>query len=74
MEKSSVLTIMAASNINSGDYTCVAVIDIPESNRVTSNQSATVTIQGITVNYTLAQIYTLMLFRTPSSKCSYSFK
>ncbi len=46
VEKFSVLTITSASNINSGDYTCVAVIDIPESNRVTSNHSATVTIQG----------------------------
>ena len=48
-EKSSVLTIVSASTINSGDYTCVAVIDIPESNRVTSNQSASVTIQGTTM-------------------------
>jgi hypothetical protein len=50
VEKSSVLTITSASNINSGDYICVAVIDIPESNRVTSNHSATVTIQGIIIN------------------------
>ena len=46
VEKSSVLTITSASSIDSGDYTCVAMIDIPESNRVTSNQSATITIQG----------------------------
>ena len=46
VEKSSVLTITSASSINSGDYMCVAVIDIPESNRVTSNHSAIVTIQG----------------------------
>ena len=46
VEKSSVLTITSASSINSGDYMCVAVIDIPESNQVTSNHSAIVTIQG----------------------------
>lgn len=47
VEKSSVLIITSASSINSGDYMCVAVIDIPESNRVTSNHSANiVTIQG----------------------------
>ena len=75
MGKSSMLTMMATGNINSGDYTCVAVIDIPESNRVTSNQSATVTIQGITMDYALAQMYTLtLLYRTPSSKCPYSIK
>ena len=49
VEKSSVLTITSASTTDSGDYTCVAVIDIPESDRVTSNQSATVTIQGIII-------------------------
>lgn len=61
MEKSSVLTITSASTINSGDYTCVAVIEIPESNRVTSNQSASVTIQGNTTDY-LDSIYDLIYF------------
>ena len=51
VEKSSVLTITSASSIDSGDYMCVAVIDIPESNRVTSNQSATITIQGSNNNH-----------------------
>ena len=46
-EKSSMLTITDAHTVNSGRYTCVAVIDVPESNRITSNQSATVTIQGM---------------------------
>lgn len=46
VQKSSILTITSADTVDSGDYMCVAVIDIPESNRVTNNQSASVTIQG----------------------------
>lgn len=81
MEKSSVLTIVSASTITSGDYTCVAVIDIPESNRVTSNQSASVTIQGTTMGYIniydvtiILYIHHFCLYRTSSSKCSYSYE
>ena len=56
VEKSSVLTIISARTIDSGDYICVAEIDIPESNRVTNNQSATVTIQGTSTQHNIPTI------------------
>ena len=45
-EISNTLTVTSARTINSGEYLCVASISIPESNTVTSNQSAIVNIRG----------------------------
>ena len=45
-EISSTLSIVAAQTGNSGDYTCVAGVTIPESTTVQANQTGTVTIRG----------------------------
>jgi hypothetical protein len=45
-EKSSVLNITSARVFSSGLYTCSVAVSIPESNTVTTNQSATITISG----------------------------
>ena len=45
-ERSSILTVNSATTASSGVYTCIASVSVPESNTVTSNQSATVTIRG----------------------------
>ena len=45
-ERSSMLMVSSATTTNSGVYTCIASVSVPESNTVTSNQSATVTIRG----------------------------
>lgn len=45
-ERSSTLIVDSATTASSGVYICTASISVPESNTVTSNQSATVTIRG----------------------------
>ena len=50
-EISNTLTVTSARTVNSGEYLCVASISIPDSNTVTSNQSATVDIRGTNDNY-----------------------
>ncbi len=47
VEKSSELTVTSASVLSSGMYTCSAIVSIPDSTPVMSNQTATVTITGI---------------------------
>lgn len=46
MEKFSSLNVTSALTSNSGLYTCNAAVSIPESDTVTTNQTATVTIAG----------------------------
>lgn len=45
-ERTSTLTVNSATTATSGVYTCIASVSVPESNTVTSNQSAIVTIRG----------------------------
>ena len=45
-EISSTLSIVSAQTGNSGDYTCVAGVTIPESTTVQANQTGTVNIRG----------------------------
>jgi len=45
-EISSILSIVATQTENSGDYTCVVGVTIPESTTVQVNQTGTVTIRG----------------------------
>ena len=51
-ERSSTLTVTSAHTISSGVYTCISSVGIPESNTVTSNQSAAVTIRGMYASFT----------------------
>lgn len=49
-EISSVLSIVAAQTGNSGDYTCIVGVTIPESSPVQVNQTGTVTVRGKYIN------------------------
>lgn len=46
MDMSSILNVTSAQTVNSGQYTCNVVLNIPESSAVMVSQSATVTITG----------------------------
>lgn len=62
-QKTSTLTVTSATTISSGDYSCIASVSIPESNTVTSNQSASVTIRGkyISATYSTSDIVFILL-------------
>lgn len=51
LEKTSELTVTSASMLSSGVYTCSAVVSVPDSTAVMYNQTATVTIIGILIQY-----------------------
>lgn len=46
VEKTSSLSVNSAQTQNSGSYICSVEVSIPESNEVTSEQTATITITG----------------------------